>query len=196
MSDIITKTLQNCSQALEKLKANHLALTNLSRAGEQLVACFKNGGRVYTCGNGGSMCDAMHLAEELSGRFRQNRPSLPALAISDPSHLTCTSNDFGFQYVFSRFIEGFGSEKDILFAISTSGTSANCLLAAEAAKSKKMTVITLTGRSQSPLGKLADIDICTETDSKWADRIQELHIKCIHILIELCEKNMFGIAYD
>jgi len=132
------------------------------------------------------MCDAMHFAEELTGRFRRDRRPLAALAISDPGHLTCTANDFGYEQVFARFVRAHGRAGDVLVAISTSGASANVLAAAEAARELAMPVISLTGRPGSPLGRLAQVDVCTPA-GRFSDRVQELHIKVIHVLIELVE---------
>lgn len=143
---------------------------------------IQNGGKIISCGNGGSMCDAMHFAEELSGRFRDNRRALAAISISDPSHLSCVSNDYGYDFVFSRFIEGLGQENDVLLGISTSGNSKNVILAVEAAQAKGMKTIVLTGKDGGKLAGLADIEI-RAPHSKFADRAQEIHIKVIHSLI-------------
>ena len=140
------------------------------------------------------MCDAMHFAEELSGRYRLNRKALAAVAISDASHLSCVANDYGYEQVFSRYVEAHGRAGDCLVGISTSGTSRNVLAAAEAAKAAGVKVIALTGRPGSPLGALADIEICTPA-GKFADRVQELHIKVVHILIELIERELFPENY-
>jgi D-sedoheptulose 7-phosphate isomerase len=150
---------------------------------------------VFSCGNGGSMCDAMHFAEELSGRYRDNRRALPAVAISDPSHIACVGNDYGFDFIFSRYLEAHARKGDVLLGISTSGKSANVIKAAEYAKANGIHVVTLTGKPDSVLGKLADIDIVTPGTSGYADRIQELHIKVIHILIELVERHFFPANY-
>lgn len=195
MLDIVKASIGAASQAVQKLERNEDVLKKVAAAGALLVSTFRQGGKVYSCGNGGSMCDAMHFAEELSGKFRKERSPLPAMAISDPAHLTCAANDFGFETVFSRFVQGFGRKDDVLLAISTSGTSKNILLAIHAAKAVGMRVITLTGRPESAVGKLADIDICTEGGSAFSDRIQELHIKVIHTLIELCERELFKDQY-
>lgn len=192
MIESVKASLEASHQALTALRANDAALAAVVRAGELLAQVFKTGGRVYSCGNGGSMCDAMHFAEELSGRFRDDRPGLGAIAISDPSYLTCVGNDYGYERVFSRFIEAHGRKGDALLAISTSGTSANVLKAAEAARALGVKVVTLTGRPQSKLGALADVDICTPGLTPYADRVQELHIKVIHTLIELCERQLFA----
>jgi D-sedoheptulose 7-phosphate isomerase len=133
----------------------------------------------------------MHFAEELSGKFRRERAALPAMAISDPAHLTCAANDFGFDSVFSRFVEAHGRRGDVLLAISTSGNSPNILAAATAAHAAGMKVIALTGKPGNKLESHADINICTPGGTQYSDRIQELHIKVIHTLIELCESRLF-----
>ena len=168
--------------------ANILAIEN---AGALIVNSFKQKGKLMSCGNGGSMCDAMHFAEELSGRFRNNRPSLPALSISDPSYMSCVINDYGADAVFSRFIEGMGFPGDVLIAISTSGNSKNVINAAQTAKAKGMKVIALTGKTGGELAALADVEI-RAPHSEYADRVQEIHIKVIHSLIHYIELNMFG----
>ena len=152
------------------------------QAVEAMSQAIQNGGKIISCGNGGSMCDAMHFAEELSGRFRDNRRALAAISISDPSHLSCVSNDYGYDFVFSRFIEGLGQENDVLLGISTSGNSKNVILAVEAAKAKGMKTIVLTGKDGGKLAGLADIEI-RAPHSNFADRAQEIHIKVIHSLI-------------
>lgn len=136
------------------------------------------------------MCDAMHLAEELSGRFRDDRPALAATAISDPSHMSCVANDYGYDQVFSRYIEAHARSGDVLVAISTSGASPSVILAAVAAKASGATVIALTGRPDSVLEQNADICVCTP-GGPFADRAQELHIKVIHILIEQIERELY-----
>lgn len=151
-----------------------------------MVNAINSGNKIISCGNGGSMCDAMHFAEELSGRFRNHRPSLPAISISDPSHITCTANDYGFDQVFSRFIEGLGRQGDVLLAISTSGNSKNVLEAAKVAKAKGMQVVALTGKDGGELKGMADVEIRVAHNG-YADRIQEIHIKIIHTLIHTIE---------
>lgn len=195
MLDIVKASISAAAAAAKQLEGDTATLQKIVDAGQLLVKTFRGGGKVYSCGNGGSMCDAMHFAEELSGKFRKERAPIGAMAISDAAHLTCTSNDFGFEHVFSRFIEGHGRKGDCLFAISTSGTSKNIKLAIDAAKKAGMTVISLTGRPKSLVGNLADIDICTEVKTPYSDRIQELHIKVIHTLIELCERELFNEQY-
>ena len=188
--DPVRDSLNEAKAALDALLANESALAAIARAAELLVATFKAGGRVYSCGNGGSMSDAMHFAEELTGRYRENRPGLPALAISDAGHLTCVANDFGYEHVFARFLESHARPGDCLVAISTSGRSANVVNAAETARARGAKVIALTGKPGSTLESLADICVCTP-GGRYADRVQELHIKVIHIVIDLIERAMF-----
>jgi len=189
--DQIRHSLNEAKAALDALLGNEPAIASIARAADLLVGTFKAGGRVYSCGNGGSMSDAVHFAEELTGRYREDRPGLPALAISDVGHLTCVANDFGYAHVFARFLESHARAGDCLVAISTSGTSANVIKAAETAQARGAKVIALTGKPGSKLEALADICICTP-GGRYADRVQELHIKVIHILIELIERGMFG----
>lgn len=194
MKDHIRASLNEAKAALDALAANEQTLAAIARAAEMLIGTFKAGGRVYACGNGGSMSDAMHFAEELTGRYRADRAGLPAIAISDPGHLTCVANDLGYEHVFSRFIESHGRAGDCLLAISTSGKSPNILNAARAAKTLKMQVIGLTGKTGTELEALADICLATP-GGDYSDRAQELHIKIIHILIELIERAVFPGNY-
>lgn len=189
MIELVRATLAEAAEALANLRANDAALGAVTRAADLMVQSLKAGGCVFSCGNGGSMCDAMHFAEELTGRFRENRPAIRAVSISDPSHLSCVANDFGYEFVFSRYLEAHGRPGDVLLAISTSGSSKNVLRAVEAARERGMKVVSLTGRTASPAGKLADVDICTPA-GKYADRVQELHIKVIHTFMELIERGL------
>jgi D-sedoheptulose 7-phosphate isomerase len=189
MIDAIRNSLQEAQKALERLLTDEEALDRIDAAAAALVASLENGGRVFSCGNGGSMCDAAHFAEELTGRYRKDRPGFAAIAINDPSHITCVGNDFGFDEIFSRYIEGHGRAGDVLLALSTSGKSPNIVKAVAAAEALGMITIALTGAADSPLAQRADIAICTPAD-KFADRVQELHIKVLHILIELVERQL------
>ncbi len=186
---LIRAELQEAANVLDTFLANDDKLFQIEAAAYLLVNSFKKGGKVLSCGNGGSHCDAMHFAEELTGRYRENRPGYPAIAISDPSHLSCVSNDFGYEYVFSRYLEAVGAKGDVLFALSTSGNSVNIIKAMEAAKAKGMKSIVLTGKDGGKMAGLADIEIRVPHFG-YADRIQEVHIKIIHILIQLIEKEM------
>lgn len=183
---------QNFAEAtdiLAKFVSDKKNFSAIEKAGELLVDSFNKGGKVFSCGNGGSMCDAMHFAEELSGRFRENRKALPAISISDPSHISCVGNDYGYDFVFSRFIEAIGNKGDVLLAISTSGNSKNVLNAISAAKKKGIKVIGLTGKDGGKMGGLCNIEIRAPY-SKYADRAQEIHIKVIHSLIHFVEVNI------
>jgi len=161
----------------------------IQKVGDIMVSALRSGNKIISCGNGGSMCDAMHFAEELTGRFRDNRPSIGAISISDPSHLTCVANDYGFEFVFSRFIEGVGQKGDVLLGISTSGNSKNVINAIEAAKEKGMHVIGLTGKTGGKMASLCDVEV-RAPKSTYADRAQEIHIKVIHALIQYIENNL------
>ncbi len=194
MQTHIIQTLSDAHKALSRLIEDTDTIYKIESAAIAIISTFENSGRVFSCGNGGSMCDAIHFAEELSGQFRKNRKGLPAAAISDPGYLSCVSNDFGYEDVFSRWIESHADKGDCLLGISTSGSSRNVIKAALLAKERGITVITLTGKPDSHLGKIADIDICTP-GGEFADRSQELHIKVIHILIELIERKLFPENY-
>lgn len=191
---VVVAALRQAQAALASLLANDGALADIESAAALLVRTFEQGGRVYSCGNGGSMSDAMHFAEELTGRYRANRAGLPAQAISDVGHLTCVANDFGYDQVFSRYVLSHGRTGDCLLAISTSGKSANVVNAAVAAKERGMTVVALTGVPTSVLGASADVCIATP-GGEFADRAQELHIKVIHVLLELIERHFFPENY-
>ncbi|MDX2361096.1 MAG: D-sedoheptulose 7-phosphate isomerase [Crocinitomicaceae bacterium] len=160
----------------------------IRKAGALMVSGVKAGGKIISCGNGGSMCDAMHFAEELTGRYRDDRPAIAAVSISDPSHITCVGNDYGFDHIFSRYVEGVGTNNDVLLAISTSGNSKNVINAIHAAKEKGMKVIGLTGKTGGAMAEICDIEI-RAPHSTYADRAQEIHIKVIHSLIDFIEKN-------
>ncbi len=191
MKEHVLHSLYEAKAALDNLLSNATAIEAITIAGDALVDAFRHGHRVFSCGNGGSMCDAMHFAEELSGRYRLDRRGLPAVAISDPGHMSCVANDYGYDHVFSRYLESHAQAGDCLIGISTSGSSENVLRAARAAKEIGMVTIALTGRPESALGQLVDIEICTPGGNEFADRVQELHIKVIHILIELVERGLF-----
>ena len=187
--EVVRATLQQAHAALEALLADEAMLANIERAGALLAETFAAGCKVYSCGNGGSMCDAMHFAEELTGRYRDDRPGYAATAIADASHLSCVGNDYGYEQVFARYVQAHGRTGDVLLAITTSGTSKNVVAAAKKARELGIKVIALTGKPDTPITELADIAIVTP-GGKYADRVQELHIKVIHILIELVERKL------
>jgi len=188
---MILEDFVEAQQVLEQFINDSRNFKDIESAGKVMVKALKKGGKIISCGNGGSMSDAMHFAEELTGRFRENRPGIAALSISDPSHISCVANDFGYEFIFSRFIESIGNKNDVLLAISTSGNSSNVLKAAETAKSKGMKVIALTGKSGGKLSSLCDIEIRV-IHQGYADRVQEIHIKIIHSLIHYIESNIFS----
>jgi D-sedoheptulose 7-phosphate isomerase len=189
MNNLITQSLQESQQVLADFLSNPAKIESIEKAADVLVEALKKGNKILSCGNGGSHCDAMHFAEELSGRYRENRPALAAMAISDPSHISCVSNDFGYNYIFSRFIEGLGNKGDVLVGISTSGNSANIIEAVKAAQAKGMEVILLTGKDGGQLAAYGCHEIRVDHFG-YADRIQEIHIKVIHILIQLIESKL------
>lgn len=177
-------------QALETLQQFNTPenFEKIVDAGKIMVSSLQSNGKIISCGNGGSMCDAMHFAEELTGRYRNDRPSIAAIAISDPSHISCVANDYGFEYIFSRYIESIGKKGDVLLAISTSGNSKNVVNAIQAAREKEMLVIGLTGKTGGDMATLCDVEI-RAPHSEYADRAQEIHIKVIHALIDHIENN-------
>jgi D-sedoheptulose 7-phosphate isomerase len=191
MLDIIRQELNEAQTVLQNFLAEPTNLSKIAEAAKLMASSIQNNHKIISCGNGGSHCDAMHFAEELSGRYRDNRRALAAIAISDPSHLSCVSNDYGYEFVFSRFVEALGQAEDVLLGISTSGNSANIIRAVEAAKAKGMKTVILSGKDGGKLAGLADIEIRVPHFG-YADRIQEIHIKIIHILILLIEKEVIG----
>ena len=186
----VLKALTEAREALDALMADEATLE-----AHRMAQAIRAGNKILSCGNGGSLCDAMHFAEEMTGRYRQNRPGYAAIAIADASHMSCVGNDYGYLDVFSRYVEAVGQKGDVLLAITTSGTSANVIKAVEAAKAKGMIVVGLTGKKDSALAQKADIAIVTPA-GRWADRVQELHIKCIHIMIELVERELAPENYQ
>lgn len=191
----VLAALTQAKETLERAMSNPEVIAAVAQAGTLMAESIKAGGKVLSCGNGGSLCDAMHFAEEMTGRFRSDRRPYPAIAIADASHIACVGNDYGYEQVFSRYVEGVGREGDVLLAISTSGTSKNVMRAVEAAKAKGMKVVAMTGRADSPMESLADVTIVTP-GGRWADRVQEMHIKCIHIMIELVERALDPQNYE
>ena len=194
MKNHIKDSLKEAQRALDALLSNDTQLNNIEAAAKLIIESLQNGGTIFSCGNGGSMCDAMHFAEELTGRYRENRRGHAAVAISDPSHISCVANDFGYQYIFSRYLESHAKEGDVLVGISTSGTSKNVVEAAKAAKAIGVSSIILSGREAAELESLADLYLCTK-GGDYADRVQELHIKTLHIFIELVERHFHPENY-
>lgn len=187
--EFIRQIFNESQEVLTNFMDDTSKLEAISQAGKYMITAINNGNKIISCGNGGSMSDAMHFAEELTGRFRENRKSLPAIAISDQGYLSCVANDYGYDHVFSRFLEGMGNDGDVLLAISTSGNSKNVINAAKQAKESGITVVGLTGKNGGGLAALCDVEIRVEHNG-YADRIQEIHIKVIHSLIGLIEQSL------
>jgi D-sedoheptulose 7-phosphate isomerase len=186
---LITAELSQAAQVLQSFMSDEKNINNIEAAAKLIAQSVQSGGKVISCGNGGSHCDAMHFAEELTGKYRDHRKAIPAIAISDPSHISCVSNDYGYEFVFSRYLEALGNKGDVLVGLSTSGNSANIIRAAQTAKEKGMKVIILSGKDGGKLAPLADIELRV-VHLGYADRIQEVHIKIIHILMLLIEKQL------
>lgn len=182
----IKKNFLEAEKVLNQFIKEESNLVKIDNAAKVMVESIRNGGKIISCGNGGSMCDAMHFAEELSGRFRENRRALPAISISDPSHISCVGNDYGYDFIFSRYIEALGKKGDVLLAISTSGNSKNIIEAIRAAKDAGMKVVGLTGKDGGLMSEMCDVEIRAPF-SEYADRAQEIHIKVIHSLIHCIE---------
>jgi D-sedoheptulose 7-phosphate isomerase len=193
LREAIEQGISEATRLAEWLLAEERAERVIERLGSHLAECLIAGGRILSCGNGGSMCDAMHFAEELSGRYRKDRAALAAQAISDPAHLSCVANDWGFDRVFARGVEAWGRRGDALLAFSTSGNSRNVIAAAETARATGLTVVGLLGRDGGPLKPLCDIAVVVPGTT--ADRIQEVHIKIVHLVIEQIERQMFPENY-
>ena len=186
LRNIITDVLAEAKSELDAFITDTLTVSSIMEAANLMATCLTQGGKIISCGNGGSLCDATHFAEELTGRFRTDRRPLPAMAINDPAYITCVGNDYSFEDVFSRWVEAFGKTGDTLLAISTSGSSKNILKAAEAARRLGMKVVALTSKKGKSLAELADV-VVAAPDAPHSDRIQEIHIKVIHILIQSIE---------
>jgi D-sedoheptulose 7-phosphate isomerase len=192
-SEIWQTSFNEARQALGQFLESPRTLELCTRFSDMLVDTMKSGHNLFTCGNGGSHCDAMHFAEELTGRYRKDRRALGALALGDASHVTCVSNDYGFEHIFARQVEGLGRPGDLLVGLSTSGNSANVIRAFEMAKKKNIKTVALLGRDGGKLKDIADLAIIVPGGS--SDRIQELHIKLIHIVIEVLERELFPENY-
>ena len=191
----VLAALNDARDALDALISNEKTIEAVVAAAGLMADAVEGDGKVMSCGNGGSLCDAMHFAEEMTGRYRSNRRPYAALAISDASHMACVGNDYGYEEVFSRYVEAHCRKGDVLLAITTSGMCRNIVKAAEVARRKGVKVVALTGRDETPITELADVSIVTPA-GRWADRVQELHIKCIHLLIELIARRLDKQNYE
>ena len=188
-TNVIKQHFLEAQEILMQFLNDEQQMGNIHGAAKLMITALKNGGKIISCGNGGSHCDAMHFAEELTGRYRNNRPGIAAIAISDPSHISCVGNDYGYDYIFSRYVEALGKPGDVLLGISTSGNSKNIINAMESAKLIGMKTIALTGKDGGMMKDLCDIEIRAPY-SNFADRAQEIHIKVIHSLIDSIEIGM------
>ncbi len=188
-ADPVRASFEEAQRTLAAFLADPECLAGVKRFADAAEKTLRAGGLLMSCGNGGSMCDAMHFAEEWTGRFRKDRRALAAIAFSDPSHLTCIANDFGYDEVFAREVEAYGKKGDLLLAISTSGASPNVLRAAKVARERGITVVGLLGKGGGALKSLCDVAIVVP-EATTSDRIQELHIKVIHITIEAVERRL------
>lgn len=190
MRDRMQRAMATASSVLEEFRNDPATLAAMESSVRAIVGAFKTRGRVFACGNGGSMCDAMHFAEEFSGRFHLDREPYPAIALSDPAHLTCVANDYGYEHVFSRQVEALGHEGDVLVILSTSGNSPNIVKAAEAAGSRGVIVIGCLGKGGGAVRPLCDVVLHAPGDT--SDRIQELHMLALHAIIEAVEQEMMA----
>ncbi len=193
MTNIWKENLIKARSIIEEFIGSDELMGQCQRFSEVLLACYENQGKALSCGNGGSHCDAMHFAEELTGQFCKERRPLGALALGDPSHVTCTSNDFGFEYIFSRQVEALGRKEDVLVALSTSGNSANVIKAVEAAQKIGMKTVGLLGKTGGKLKDMVDVPIVVPAND--SGRVQEMHIKIIHTVIETVERELFKENY-
>jgi len=189
LEEIVKNSLSESLSVLTQFIENPANIKKITEAASLMAACLSNGNKIISCGNGGSLCDATHFAEELTGRYRHNRRPLPAIAINDPAYFTCVGNDFSFEDIFARYVEGVGVEGDVLLAISTSGNSENVVRCAVKAKEMGMKVVVLTKEGENRLEKIGDVTIASPVVA-YSDRIQEIHIKVIHIMIQLIEQIM------
>lgn len=189
MKEIIRQTLEEARVELEQFIANPETALSIEQAAVLCAEAMKAGNKILSCGNGGSLCDATHFAEELTGRYRNSRIPLPAISINDPAYMTCVGNDFSFDEIFSRYVEGVGKKGDVLLAITTSGNSGNIVKAVEQARQIGMKIIVLTSVGADRIKQLSDVAVCAPK-AAHSDRIQEIHIKVIHLLIQLIETQM------
>jgi len=189
LQNAILKSVKKGVEAMESLRSPE-GLKFIESAAWAIIDCFKNGGKLLIAGNGGSLCDAMHFAEELTGYFRKKRPALPAIALADPGHLTCVGNDTSFNEIFSRGIEAHGNHGDLFIALSTSGNSENLIRATTIAKERNLQVISFLGKTGGVLKGMGDFEWVV-SGFEYSDRIQEAHMAAIHIIIEMVEQELF-----
>ena len=192
MKSKILQSVAEAVKAAEALKSEE-ALQFIEEAAKRIAQCFQSGGKLLIAGNGGSLCDAMHFAEELTGQFRSERGALPAIALADPGHISCVANDLGFERVFSRGVEAFGKTGDIFVALTTSGNSPNIHLAIAQAKEMGLMTIAFLGKCGGAMRGQADLEWIV-SGFQYSDRVQEAHMAAIHIIIEMVEEELFSYA--
>lgn len=185
----ILRSVDDSINAVTQLKEPD-SLAFIESTAAMLAACFKSGNKVIIAGNGGSLCDAAHFAEELTGFFRKPRPALPAIPLTDPSHLTCTANDIGFEWVFARGVEAYGKPNDVFIGLTTSGNSPNIIKAFEMAQQRNLHTVAFLGKGGGKLKGVADLELIID-DMDTSDRIQEAHMTAIHIIIEMVEYHLY-----
>jgi D-sedoheptulose 7-phosphate isomerase len=190
MQNKVLKAIDDCIRAVEQLK-NPLSVSFIQEVGEALAKCFSSGNKVIVAGNGGSLCDASHFAEELTGFFRKKRRPLPVIVLSEPGHLTCVANDMGFEWVFSRGVEAYGQPNDIFIGLTTSGNSPNMIHAFQKAEALGLRTVSFLGKGGGALKDVADYELNIEGFST-SDRIQEAHMAALHVIIEVVEELMFS----
>ena len=189
MQQKILISVEEAIRAAQRLKSPE-GMQFIEEAACMIAACYKNEGKILVAGNGGSLCDAMHFCEELTGLYRKKRPALPAIALSDPGHMSCVGNDLGYDYVFSRGVEALGKKGDVLALLTTSGNSMNLVRAVEAAREKGLQIITFLGKTGGKLKGLADLEWIVDGFT-YSDRVQEVHMAAIHMIIEMVEEELF-----
>lgn len=185
--------LNDAQSTLDQFMSDKSLIAKCIKFSDKLIETFESGNKLMTCGNGGSHCDAMHFSEELTGRYRKDRKPLGSIALGDASHTTCVTNDYGFEHIFSRQVEALGKKGDLLVGLSTSGNSKNVINAFEIAKKQSIFTVGLTGKDGGQLSKISDLSIIVPAET--SDRIQEMHIKIIHISIEVLERKLFPENY-
>lgn len=188
MSGAFTDGFSEAARVLDVLRRDDTVLSQLVSVSDAVHKCLSAGNKVLVCGNGGSLADAVHFAEEWTGRFRQDRRPYPVMALAEAAHITCTANDYGFDQVFSRQVEAFGRPGDVLLLLTTSGNSENLLTAAATGRSKEMAVVGFLGRGGGALRDACDIGVVFPGDT--SDRIQELHMLSLHLLIQSVEAQL------
>lgn len=192
MKDRILESIHQSVCAVEQLRAECNVLF-IEALAEKMASCFRNENKIIIAGNGGSLCDASHFAEELTGFFREKRPALPAIALSEPGHMSCVGNDIGFEWVFARGVEAYGKPGDLFIGLTTSGNSLNIIKAIEEAKRQGLYTIAFLGKGGGKLKGVADLELVIN-GFDTSDRIQEAHMAAIHIAIEMVEEHLFSFS--